>query len=81
MTPEEVEESTCTELPQKWGKADSSTAKQYLFEPVPVRQFCHLPKRQKLTMWNEDVPDEILAGVKEIMYAGMSSPQRLLIMK
>lgn len=72
MSPGEIEVATCTDIPQEWGKKGSS--EQYLFNPVPVHQFCHLRKRRRTFEWEDkNVSPELLASVKEIISEGKLS--------
>ena len=72
MSPTDIENCTCTQLPQEWGKKGASTAQEELYEPVPVQQFCHLPKQNKRwRVWDENIPNDILAEVKAIIYKGI----------
>ena len=81
MSPEDVEDSVCTELPQKWGKTGSSSVVEHLFQPVPVREFCHLPKRKRRRVWDKDVPDHVLAEVKKLIYEGIYHEHEAITMK
>lgn len=72
MTKEDIEGSTCTEIPQKWGRK-GATSQENLFNPVSAAEFCHLPKRMKRSTWkDENVTDSILNEVRAIMYNGTS---------
>lgn len=73
MSPEDIEQSTCTELPQKWCKKGSTTVVEHLFQPVRVSEFCHLPKRKQRRIWNKNVADYVLANVKAMIYKGMNA--------
>lgn len=70
MNPADISQATCTDLPQKWGKRGDSM--HYLFKPVPVLQFCHLPKRKRRSMWVDDnkVTEGMLSTVKKLMFEG-----------
>jgi hypothetical protein len=72
MNSEEIASATCTDLPQRWGKKGSSCTQAHLYKSVPVREFCHLPKRKRRTVWVEEVPETILATVKAVMYEGIN---------
>ena len=70
MDEEKIEDATCTDLPQKWGKTGERL--HYLFEPVPVTEFCHAPKRKRQTVWSHDdnFSDENLGQIKKMMFEG-----------
>lgn len=69
MNPSDIQEATCTDLPQQWGKTGKSM--HYLFEPIPISQFCHVRKRKRERIWNGDsVTEDMLSVVKRIMFEG-----------
>lgn len=72
MKLEELDAATCTDLPQMWGQKGESAKNQSLFEPVPVSEFCHIPKRKRHCEWEHsgELTSDILDVVKSIIYEG-----------
>lgn len=56
MDPRTIAEATCTDMPQKWGKTGKDV--HYMFDPVPVKQFCHFPARKRRLEWTYSIDDD-----------------------
>jgi len=59
-----LEELSCTELRQQWGKVKSIGTEMY--QTIPVKNFCHV---QKYTSpYSETLPDELPNNIQQIVY-------------
>lgn len=61
-----IQEATCTDLKQLWGKLRNDVKKMY--EAVPISQFCHFKKKEKNKFFR--IKSEIGCDLREILLRG-----------
>eukprot|EP00102_Acyrthosiphon_pisum_P006713 XP_003240275.1 PREDICTED: uncharacterized protein LOC100574352 [Acyrthosiphon pisum] len=59
-----LEELSCTELCQQWGKVKSIGTEMY--QTIPVKKFCHVEKY--ISPYSETLPDVLPNNIEEIVY-------------
>ncbi|XP_022172837.1 uncharacterized protein LOC111035501 [Myzus persicae] len=59
---EELDERSCTDLPQQWGKLGQAASK-YLHKPVPVLEFCHV--FPTTTVYDKSLPNDISEDLQQ----------------
>lgn len=59
---EELDERSCTDLPQKWGKLGQATSK-ILHKPAPIKEFCHV--KPITSVYDKELPDELPENLQQ----------------
>jgi len=59
---EELDERSCTDLPQQWGKLGQAASK-YLHKPVPVGEFCHV--FPITSVYDKSLPNDISEDLQQ----------------